>query len=127
VVKRLIAVAVLLLVAAFAYPMAMQATWSPCTALEKQVFGAMLATLRGGEGEGPALLQAELDTEGRLAVSYIRHRHPDVPPVLGCTYAYWRNVVNGGVVVDPEWLPADLPSVRLPDLEELERAVKGSE
>jgi hypothetical protein len=128
-VKRAIAVLVLVLVVAFAYPLAMQETWGECDALEQQVFGEMLAKLGSGEdADQEAALRLGFSTDGRVATTYIRHRHPDVPPVLGCTFAYWRNVVNGGVVMDREWLQA-LPTIDLPELnlEGLERAVKGSD
>lgn len=98
--RRLILVVVVLLVVAFAYPLAMEGTASECDALEKQVLVVLRDDL-GTPGAVDDMLTDVLQgsaSKGRLMEAYVRHKYRSLPPAAACALGYWRTLV------DPGWL-----------------------
>jgi hypothetical protein len=99
-IRRLIVVLVVLLVVAFAYPLAMEGTGSECDALEKKVLTVAQTELgtNGGGDDTLAFLVQGAATKGRLMEAWVRQRYSSLPPAAACTLGYWRTLI------DPGWM-----------------------
>ncbi len=82
-----------LLLIAVGFPMINEDASGPCSALEYRVASAVPM----GDGTKPddalasAFIRAIVGASGgSLAAALVKQKYPNLPPVLGCTIAYWQ-------------------------------------
>lgn len=97
--KKILILIVVLVAAAFAYPLVNEGDTSSCAALEKR---ALTLILREGGPENilvATIAQKFLKAgEGKIAREFSRQENPDIPVFAACTLNYWHSVF------DRDWL-----------------------
>ncbi len=85
------------------YPSLNEDTDSACHALERRVIASLPAPAGASRSE-QAVTRAFLGTlvgslsDGSIAAAVVKQRHPNVPPVIGCTITYWQITLDASVV-----------------------------
>jgi len=101
---KLLIVLALAVAALLFYPQINEDTGSACAALERRV----IARLPGPAGRpdadsaGRSVLGALVGTlsDGSLAATFVKQRHPNLPPFLGCAATYWRILLDPSQIRD---------------------------
>ncbi len=99
--KTFFCLAILVLAAVIGYPLLNEETTSPCRALEHRFIGLATAQHTGADSPASAVFAtafADALSGGEIAAALIRHRHPDLPPAIGCTVIYWQAIVDPDVL-----------------------------
>jgi hypothetical protein len=94
--KMLIGAIIVMVVAiAIGYPLLNEGPSLMCDALEKRVIAALESRESGNQAQTAFLVALQrVLSNGSLAMSIVKQQHPDLPPVVGCTLAYWQTVLD---------------------------------
>src|SRR5689334_10183412 len=89
---------------AFGYPLANEETANPCLALENRV-----AILTAEKSDIPVEHAAFMPSPygGAVAFAISRRKHPWLPPVVNCTYSYWRTFIGDQPKIEVTAAPTD--------------------
>ena len=87
----------------FLYPALNEDSESACHALERRVVSSLPEPVGAGRSEEAAtraFLGALVGilSDGSIAASVVKQRHPNVPPAIGCTITYWHITLDPSVV-----------------------------
>ena len=114
--KIFFGLAILILAAVIGYPLLNENTTNACRAVEHRFMG--LTTEQQARSDNPisaalATVLADAVSEGEIAAAFIKHRHPDKPPMIGCTVVYWQAIFDPDTLRPPQRRDSETQSGRI--------------
>lgn len=110
--KAILGLVAIILAIGIGYPMVNEETSSSCHALEKKALPIIAKNMAAERDPRNATSYAATSrflgalTNGEVATALIKEAYPNVPPVAGCSLAYWK------LMFDPNALPVDRNTLR---------------